>query len=86
MQRSTQQVRRRWGRITAIVAALAVAMTATPAWAGEEEPQHPAVVFEQTVSDAGFTHPGIGVSAENLLSAREQVEAGADPGRRTSTR
>jgi hypothetical protein len=79
MPHSTEQVRRRWARITGIVAALALAVTPTPAWAGEQEPQHAAVVFEQTVSDAGFTHPGIGVSAENLLAAREQVQAGAEP-------
>lgn len=62
------------GASSAVVAAGLISMTAAPAAAAACT-----VSFDTTVSDAGFTHPGIGLTAENLETAREQIASGTEP-------
>jgi hypothetical protein len=37
------------------------------------------VEINETVSDAGFVHPGVGLSAEDLRNAQEMVRSGQEP-------
>jgi hypothetical protein len=75
------RARSRW---TALVAALAVAvggaLAVGPTAAQENDLFTDHVVpINGTVSDAGFVHPGIGLSAENLRHAQEMVRSGQEP-------
>ncbi|MGW0609239.1 discoidin domain-containing protein [Streptomyces sp. NPDC002788] len=73
-------------RITAIGAALALTVglagaAAAPARADGYESlltDH-VVKIHETVSDAGFVHPGVGLSAENLRNAQKMVRSGQEP-------
>ncbi|MEQ4209433.1 putative Ig domain-containing protein [Actinopolymorpha sp. B9G3] len=68
-----------------VAAVLAVAasllVTASPTQAAENEGliTDNVVVINETVSDAGFVHPGIGLSAENLRTTQERVRSGEEP-------
>ncbi|MDR7385326.1 discoidin domain-containing protein [Promicromonospora iranensis] len=44
-----------------------------------ELPADPLVKIHETVSDAGFAHPGVGLTADNLENMRTQVLAGVEP-------
>ncbi|WP_433585218.1 carbohydrate-binding protein [Microbacterium hydrocarbonoxydans] len=57
----------------------APASAAVPAAAASAVPASAPPAITQTVSDAGFTHPGIGFSADHLDTMRTQVLAGVDP-------
>lgn len=77
--------RRRW-RPLASAAALAVAagLVAAPAQAQEDGGYEDlltdhVVEIEETVSDAGFVHPGVGLSAEDLRNAQDMVRSGEEP-------
>lgn len=59
--------------VAGLVPAPAIA-TATAAEAAACEVQ-----LTSTVSDAGFTHPGVGLTAPVLENARDQIAAGAQP-------
>lgn len=74
--------------LAAILATLALVLTGaltspaaaqpaatTPADAAEPGPPE----ITRTVSDAGFAHPGVGVSADHLENMRAQVAAGVEP-------
>lgn len=59
-----------------LLATLLVPATAAPASAATApEP----VTITETVSASGFTHPGIGMSVDRLLNARDMVAAGTEP-------
>lgn len=57
--------------------ALVAAQPAVSQPAAAAESALPAIT--RTVSDAGFSHPGIGFTADNLENMRTQVRAGVDP-------
>lgn len=63
------------GALVAAQPAAAQQPAAAPPSALESAP--PAIV--RTVSDAGFSHPGIGFTADHLENMRTQVLAGVDP-------
>jgi hypothetical protein len=65
--------------VLAIVASLAV--VSSPARAAEPTgPITPNVVaVNETTSDAGFVHPGIGLSADDLRTTQEMVRSGQEP-------
>ncbi|MEV3936528.1 Ig domain-containing protein [Glycomyces sp. NPDC049804] len=70
---------------TAAAAALALAagmvVAASPAPAAEPSgliTDH-VVAVNETVSDAGFVHPGIGLSADDLRTTQEMVRSGQEP-------
>ncbi|MGF6822075.1 hypothetical protein M2317_000979 [Microbacterium sp. ZKA21] len=68
-------IRRVIGAVTAGLIVLGGAAVATqPATAAEAPPE-----IVTTVSDAGFTHPGIGFTADQLGNMRTQVLAGVEP-------
>ena len=71
-----RSARRVIGAVLAGLIAVGGAVTAAqPAAAAETPP--PEIV--QTVSEAGFAHPGVGFSADHLENMREQVLAGVEP-------
>ncbi|WP_277209357.1 hypothetical protein [Isoptericola croceus] len=61
----------------AIAVPLAVGLLAPATAAAEEAEELPQIV--RSTSDAGFTHPGVGITADQLENAREQVLAGTEP-------
>nr|WP_201470696.1 carbohydrate-binding protein [Microbacterium hydrocarbonoxydans] len=81
-----RSIRRAIGALTAGVIALSGALlVAPPASAAsaaspvEVAVQGPLPEIVQSVSDAGFAHPGVGFTADHLENMRTQVRAGVDP-------
>lgn len=82
-----KQVRR--SRLVAVVIAAAMTMggfiaTLSPAVAAgpgrsAESPRTDLVQIRKTTSEAGFVHPGVGLTADNLENMRAQVLAGVEP-------
>lgn len=66
-------------RVLAGVTAAAIgAALLTPVTASADESTPPPEIV-RTVSDAGFAHPGVGLTADNLENMRTQVQAGVEP-------
>ncbi|MFB7251189.1 discoidin domain-containing protein [Microbacterium sp. NPDC056234] len=73
---------RSWNLITASVAATAMllgGLVPSPASAASEEQFVCEVTFTESTSDAGFSHPGIGVTPDQLRTVQEQVAGGTEP-------
>ena len=67
---------------TAILVLAAGMMTAaSPAQAAgtSELVTENVIAINETVSDAGFVHPGVGLSAEDLRTTQEMVRSGQEP-------
>ncbi|WP_157000904.1 discoidin domain-containing protein [Agromyces laixinhei] len=73
-----------WRKILAIATAGVLLGAGIQATVGTTTPAAQAVEactveFNTTESAAGFTHPGVSVTAEHLTNARTQIQAGAEP-------
>ena len=69
--------RTRLAVLAATVIGLAGGGVAAPPAVAAEAPPPPALV--RTVSDSGFSHPGVGFTGDHLENMRAQVQAGAEP-------
>jgi hypothetical protein len=80
MERARSRIAAFGAALALLTAGLAV-MAPAPARAdGYEDLLTDHVVeIHRTVSDAGFVHPGVGLSAENLRNAQAQVRSGQEP-------
>ncbi|WP_328993385.1 putative Ig domain-containing protein [Kribbella sp. NBC_01245] len=58
---------------------MASLIAVSPSADAAQQGPYPTVVLNQVTSSAGFVHPGIGVSAQSLVNARQQVLAGVEP-------
>jgi hypothetical protein len=74
---------RRLAALTAALAAGAALLAAPPQTAQaadyEDLITDDVVVINETVSDAGFVHPGVGLTADDLRTAQEMVRTGQEP-------
>ena len=66
--------------LLAVVASMLV-VASSPAQAAEYDDllTDNVVEINETVSDAGFVHPGVGLSADDLRNAQEMVRTGQEP-------
>lgn len=83
MKIERRSIRKTVGALTAGVIALSGALLVAPPAAAAPPASVAALApppeIVETVSDAGFAHPGIGFTADNLENMRTQVLAGVDP-------
>ncbi|MFI9488521.1 hypothetical protein ACIG47_19195 [Promicromonospora sp. NPDC052451] len=78
------QIRRRTGFAVATAVAVLLGGLTTPSSATAEgtitaAPATDHVEIHRTTSEAGFSHPGVGLTADNLENMRTQVLAGVEP-------
>jgi putative Ig domain-containing protein len=82
MERARSRIAAFGAALALLTAGLAVAATA-PAQAEADGYEglltDHVVEIHETVSDAGFVHPGVGLSAENLRNAQAMVRSGQEP-------
>ncbi|WP_247048339.1 putative Ig domain-containing protein [Arthrobacter rhizosphaerae] len=81
----TQARKRKRSQLPALTAILAIVagmfVIASPARAAEYDAllTNHVVAINETVSDAGFVHPGVGLSADDLRNAQAMVRSGQEP-------
>lgn len=81
----TQARKRKRSQLPALTAVLAIVagtlVIASPARAAEYDDllTNHVVAINETVSDAGFVHPGVGLSADDLRNAQAMVRSGQEP-------
>lgn len=79
MRQRTLRLRSRAAALISTAAVVVAGMVPAPAAAATAEAATCEVQLTSTVSDAGFTHPGVGLTAPILENARDQIAAGAQP-------
>lgn len=83
MRQRTSRLRSRAAALISTAAVVVAGLVPAPAAVADvgpaELPAHQAVEIRETVSDAGFAHPGVGLTADNLENMRTQVLAGVEP-------
>ncbi|MEU4365116.1 discoidin domain-containing protein [Promicromonospora sp. NPDC023987] len=84
MRQRTSRLRSRAAALLTTAVVVVVGMIPAPSAVADgggrtELPTQPAVEIHETLSDAGFAHPGVGLTADHLTNMQTQVLAGVEP-------